>query len=252
MEAPTDIRGFGGAIVESEGLHSENCFKLKLPEDVLAKTSQELSISSQMFLYIQHEDLSKQPFLCWKFAKSSKLISEEFFAREKNGPILTCTDEALRFQAIDRREAGMSEQNLAKEEATVEVDELLNAVLVAALEEAKKKLQAGQDLIPFTALAKGDKLLLETHPAEDVEQCFESAEKLVSSSKDVDAYAFCYDGFVETEEGDQDVIIAEGGLPGAEEGHALGYFYTLPEDEDGNIEIESVPVYIGPAPNFMA
>ena len=39
-------------------------------------------------------------------------------------------------------------------------------------------------------------------------------------------------------------LIAEGGLPGEEQGYAFGYLY----DEDG---IEREVVYIGPAPNFM-
>ena len=41
-----------------------------------------------------------------------------------------------------------------------------------------------------------------------------------------------------------DCIIAEGGLPGEEEGYAFGYLY----DEEG---IDREIVYIGPAPNFM-
>ena len=143
------------------------------------------------------------------------------------------------------------EEDVPKEES-VEVDELLNAVLLAALEEAKKKLVAGQDVIPFTALAKGDKLLIETHPANDVEECFDQAERLVAAAQGIQAYAFCYDGFVETEDGERDILIAEGALLGEDGGHAIGYFYYLPEKEGEALLIEEEPVYVGPAPNFMA
>jgi hypothetical protein len=66
----------------------------------------------------------------------------------------------------------------------------------------------------------------------------------VEGARGATAYAFCYDGYLDTEEGMKDCIIAEGGLPGASEAYAFGYIY----DEDG---INKDIVYIGPAPNFM-
>ena len=133
-----------------------------------------------------------------------------------------------------------------------EFDETLEAVLLAALGEAKKKLLAGEDVVPFTALAVGETLFIETHPGEDVDYCFKEAERTVSHAIGAAAYAFCYDGYVETEEGTRDILIAEGGLPGEPEGYAVGILYTVPEGEDGEPVVEDEPVYIGPAPNFMA
>lgn len=137
-------------------------------------------------------------------------------------------------------------------EEAPELNETLETVLVAALTEAKRKLIEGEEIVPFTALGMDDKLLIETHPCGDIDECFAEAEKTVASAEGALAYAFCYDGYVDTDEGSRDVLIAEGGMPGSEDGHAIGFLYELPENEDGEIIIDDEPVYVGPAPNFMS
>lgn len=131
-----------------------------------------------------------------------------------------------------------------------ELDETLESVLLAALNDAKDKLVSGGEVVPFTALAVGETLFIETHPGDDVDFCFREAERTVAHAAGASAYAFCYDGYVETDEGERDVLIAEGGVPGKPEGYAVGYLYTMPEEEE--IAVEDELVYIGPAPNFMA
>lgn len=134
-----------------------------------------------------------------------------------------------------------------------EFDETLESVLLAALNDAKDKLVAGEEIVPFTALAVGDTLFIETHPGDDVDFCFREAERTVAHAAGASAYAFCYDGYVETDEGERDVLIAEGGVPGEPEGYAVGHLYTMPEEgEEGGIAIDDNLVYIGSAPNFMA
>ena len=132
-----------------------------------------------------------------------------------------------------------------------EINKILEAVLIAALNEAKKKLVSGAEVVPFTALAVKENLFIETHPGEDVDECFAAAERTVSHASGAEAYAFCYDGYVDTDAGTRDVLIAEGGMPGELEGYAVGYLYDLPENEEDPIEVDDEPVYIGPAPNFM-
>ena len=49
------------------------------------------------------------------------------------------------------------------DQTTIEVpqiDETLEAVLIAALNEAKKRLEAGEEVVPFTALAVGETLFI--------------------------------------------------------------------------------------------
>ena len=125
-----------------------------------------------------------------------------------------------------------------------DIDDVLKAVIKAVLDEAAGKMEAGEDIIPFTGLAVKENLFIETHPGDDAEACFLAARREVQGARGATAYAFCYDGYVETEDGMRDAIIAEGGLPGKEEGYAFGYLY----DEEG---IDREVVYIGPAPNFM-
>ncbi len=127
---------------------------------------------------------------------------------------------------------------------TEDIDDVLKAVIAAVLDEAAGKLEAGEEVVPFTGLAVKENLFIETHPGDDVEACFLSARREVQGARGATAYAFCYDGYIETDEGTRDALIAEGGLPGQEEGYAFGYLY----DDEG---IDREIVYIGPAPNFM-
>ena len=129
---------------------------------------------------------------------------------------------------------------------------ILEAVLLQTLEIGRESLESGEELVPFTALAVGDTLFTETHPADDSEACFAAAQHTVQNARGASAYAFCYDGYVDTDEGELDAIIAEGGVPGSSEGHAIGYLYTTEgEGEDFRVKIDGTPLYIGQAPNFM-
>ena len=130
-----------------------------------------------------------------------------------------------------------------------EIPEELERVLVFALDEGKAKLEGGEDLIPFTALIVKDNLFLETHPGENAEECFAAAEANVRGARGAGGYAFCYDGYIETDDGVKDAVIAEGGQPGAEDGYAVAYLYTA--DDEGAYTFEPEPAYIGEAPNFM-
>ena len=127
--------------------------------------------------------------------------------------------------------------------------EALQRVLVEALNEGKDKLTEDGLLIPFTMLVAGGNLFIEQHPGNTPTECFNAAKHTVEGARGAIAYAFCYDGYVDTDEGTKDAVIAEGGTPGADEGFALGYLYT-PQD-DASPKFATNPSYIGNAPNFM-
>lgn len=144
----------------------------------------------------------------------------------------------------------MADRNI--ENASTEVPEIpdeLERVLVFALDEAKGKIEGGEDVIPFTVLVVKDNLFIESHPGDSAEECFEAAEKNVRGARGADCYAFCYDGYIETDDGVKDALISEGGVPGAEEGYAVAYLYEV--DDEGAYSFESEAAYIGEAPNFM-
>ena len=134
-------------------------------------------------------------------------------------------------------------------EEVPEIPEMLENVLLFALDEAKEKMEEGAELVPFTTLVVKENLFIESHPGDSAEECFEAAEKNVRGARGADCYAFCYDGYIETDDGVKDALIAEGGVPGADEGYAIAYLYEV--DDEGAYTFESEAAYIGEAPNFM-
>ncbi len=130
-----------------------------------------------------------------------------------------------------------------------EIPEILEKVLLFSLSEAKEKLTQSQEVVPFTSLVVKDNLFIENHPGDTVEACFNAARHTVEHAQGAQAYALCYDGYVEVDDGTKDALIAEGGVPGADTAFAVGYLYE--QAEDGTFTFEQEPAYIGPAPNFM-
>ena len=143
----------------------------------------------------------------------------------------------------------------------VDVSEIEDEVvenLIYAVEEGRKVLESathGESFAPFTAIVISDKVYLQPYPQDSAEESFELAEKSVKESKDLKTYAFCYDGFIETEDGKKDAIIAEGGLAGCETGHAVALVYEQSDNTEGQNTTYKFPgsiFYLGLAPNFTS
>ena len=130
-----------------------------------------------------------------------------------------------------------------------EIPETLEKVLLFALDEAKDKMGQGTDVIPFTTLVVKENLFIETHPGENAEECFNLAQHTVEGARGAEAYALCYDGYIETDDGVKDALIAEGGVPGEADGYAISYLYEITGD---TLKFEDEPAYVGAAPNFMS
>lgn len=147
------------------------------------------------------------------------------------------------------RGRAMADRVIENNETEVpEIPEILEKVMLFALDEAREKMTQGNEIVPFTTLVIKENLFIESHPGETAEDCFNEARRTVEGARGAQAYAFCYDGYIDTDAGVQDAIIAEGGLPGEDEGMAIGLLYkTIGE----TIVPEEEPAYIGSAPNFM-
>lgn len=130
-----------------------------------------------------------------------------------------------------------------------EIDEELESLLIQVIEEAQQKMEQGEQIPPFTAAIVGDSLFTETHEG-TTEECFASAKDAVLNAAGARAYAFCYDGYIDTDEGEKDAIIAEGGVAGAPQAVVVGLIYE--SDEEGNAtSFGEEVVYIAETDNFL-
>lgn len=145
----------------------------------------------------------------------------------------------------------MSESHAASAAALNE-ENPLDKIVLYALDEAVEKLEQGGDLEPFTVILHGDNLHVETHPGDDVLACFATAAAAVERMAHVaEAYVFAYDGYISTDEGTKDAIIAERGRPGKEVAQAYALLYTIDEEGDGSISFEEGIYDLGEAPSML-
>lgn len=139
---------------------------------------------------------------------------------------------------------------VATKEERIIIPGVLESVLRYCLKDAQERMEKGEEIVPFSGLAVKETLFFEEHPGDDVAECFNSARKTVQNAKGADAYGFCYDGYLELEGGKKgDCLIAEGGVPGAEYGHAIGIPYHY--DSDGKPVFAEEPVYVSKSLNYM-
>lgn len=135
------------------------------------------------------------------------------------------------------------------EETRVELPQVLESILRYQLKEARERIEAGEELVPFSAMAAGQTLFCEQHSFDSSEACFADVRHTVEHARGSQGYGFCYDGYVDTSEGRKDALIAQGGVPGDPQGHAIGVLYEIAED--GTFTFEEEPIYIDTCENFM-
>jgi hypothetical protein len=99
----------------------------------------------------------------------------------------------VKLQTITRTKKGFSmAERMVDPEANApeeDIDDVLKTVIRAVLDEAATKMEAGEEVIPFTGLAVKENLFIETHPGDDVEECFLAARREVEGARGATAYA---------------------------------------------------------------
>lgn len=143
----------------------------------------------------------------------------------------------------------MADRNVESDELGVpQIDETLEILLLQTIEEAQERMEAGSEVVPFTALLNGETVTEDTHTG-TTEECFESARKTVEAATGARAYVLCYDGYIDTDAGRKDAIIAEGGTADGGKGVAVCLMY---EEGDDVLTFDEEVVYLAEAPNFLA
>ena len=146
---------------------------------------------------------------------------------------------------------GAAAKKKEKTEERIEIPLVLENVLRYCLKDASERMEKGEQVVPFTALAVGETLFMEEHDGDDAAACFHSARKTVEGARGALAYGFCYDGYIEVGPTSEkhDCLIAEGGCPGEPYGHAIGLTYSL--DNEGKAVFADEPIYVGNSLNYM-
>lgn len=143
----------------------------------------------------------------------------------------------------------MADAHTISEEQDFGIPELLENVLLFALDEAGDKMAKGQAVAPFTCLVVKDSLFIESYQG-NTEECKDAARHTVQNARGASAYALCYDGFIYSDDGEVDALIAEGGIPGDDVGHAICCLYTV-SGSDGDLTFADEAMYLGTTENFM-
>ena len=94
-----------------------------------------------------------------------------------------------------------------------------------AFEEARESIQDEGGMLPFTIMCTADGFDVADHPGNSTQEIYESVKTLLAQEMP-EAYAFAYDGFVETDAGRSDAILCEAARRGDMEAYLLAMPYT--------------------------
>ena len=116
------------------------------------------------------------------------------------------------------------------EQETLEMDEVLEKVISYCAEEAKEKLAQVGSFEPFTVVVEGENMHIESHPGDDVDVIRARAREAVATASGFAShYCFCFDGFVDTDEGEMDAIVI---------------LYKVDDAGDGTIEFDDQLAFV--------
>lgn len=98
-----------------------------------------------------------------------------------------------------------------------------------AFEEARESIQDEGGVLPFTIMCTADGFDVADHPGSSTQEVYESVKTLLAQEMP-EAYAFAYDGFVETDDGRSDAILCESARRGEMEAYLLALPYSQGDD----------------------
>lgn len=134
------------------------------------------------------------------------------------------------------------------DQENLEMDDILERITFYCLDTAQAKLVEGEELTPFTVIVDGDQMFEENFPGDDVTSCRDAAEANVKSSSAFSThYAFCYDGFLMTDDGQLDAIIVECATTEMEEAYVIARLYG---QEGDTLVFEETPAYVDDVDTF--
>jgi hypothetical protein len=89
-------------------------------------------------------------------------------------------------------------------------EEIVSRTILYAFDQGTEMLEQSGGFDPFTIVVSEEELFIEEQPGETEEESYASARRTIYQMERLcDAYAFCYDGFVDLEDGESDAIIVE-------------------------------------------
>lgn len=116
-------------------------------------------------------------------------------------------------------------------EGELNSEQVLERAVLYALEQGTEKLMQSGGFDPFLTIIKGEDLFIEDHPGETEEESYDSARRTILQMEHLcDAYAFCYDGFVELDDGPSDALIVEHASKGDESAQIIVCLYHVHGD----------------------
>lgn len=135
------------------------------------------------------------------------------------------------------------------EQESLEMDDILEKITFYSFDEAKKHIAEEGSVTPFTVVVQGDEMFVEEYPEEDVVTCRKNAEANVKSSSSFSThYAFCYDGFLMTDNGQLDALIVECAQRDMEKAYTIALLYK--KDEDGVNQYADTPAFVNEIESF--
>lgn len=125
--------------------------------------------------------------------------------------------------------------------ATVELKltDNLRRAIEHAFDEARESIQDDGAMLPFTIMCTSDGFDVADHPGDSAQAVYESVKTLLAREMP-EAYAFAYDGYVETDEGRSDAILCEAAM----RGDAEAYLLALPYGRDEQGSFEFAPAFL--------